>query len=118
TIGRKTKDRNSKTHRLDTAVPSNTDRINVVLPLGSYQARATTDKQCEDIMKIKFPDYNPQPRESLFPWAMHLRPGDIIVAYCELVCNAARRPQLRFIDGILLFDSMLHMICAHRRNLQ
>ncbi|CAM4965635.1 unnamed protein product [Rotaria socialis] len=118
TIGRKTKDRNSKTHRLDTAVPSNTDRINVVLPLGSYQARTTTDKQCEDIMKMKFPDYNPQPRESLFPWAMHLRPGDIIVAYCELVCNAARRPQLRFIDGILLFDSMLHMICAHRRNLQ
>ncbi|CAF2315895.1 unnamed protein product [Rotaria sp. Silwood2] len=140
TIGRKTKDCNSQTHANDLTVPSNTDRVNVVLSLLSYERRTTAAKQpklstetneniqtvettstllqSKDSIKVKLFNYNPQPRQSLFPWAMNLRPGDILVAYCELGCNAKKGPQLCLVDGILLFDSMLHVICADRRILR
>ncbi|CAF1052675.1 unnamed protein product [Rotaria sordida] len=140
TIGRKTKDRNSKIHINDTIAPLNTDRVNVILSLLSYERRSTAAKQHKlsthtnsnsqsvhttsthlqgkDHIKVKLFDNNPQPRQSLFPWAMSLRPGDILVAYCELGCNARQGPQLCLVDGILLFDTMLHVICADRRILR
>lgn len=108
-----------KTNKNDSTKPSNTDRLNVVLPLPKHQNNDNDNEQSKSSTQqddhVNLFGYNPQPHPSLFPWAMYLRPSDILVAYCELICTSARRPQLRLIDGVLLFDSMLHMICADRR---
>jgi hypothetical protein len=118
TVERRTKKRNPQTTTIDD------DRVNIFLSLLSYEQKTTssecitsTPSQSEDHTKVKLFRDNPQPRQSLFPWAMTLRPGDILVAYCELGRNASQKPQLCLVDGILLFDSMLYMIGIDRRTL-
>ncbi|CAF0807386.1 unnamed protein product [Rotaria sp. Silwood1] len=128
TVERKTKNRNLQTTTTNNITQSpNIDRVNVILSLLSYERKTpstvehtttSTLSQTRDHPKVKLFDHNPQPQQSLFPWAMYLRPGDILVAYCELGRNASQGPQLCLIDGILLFDSMLHMIGVDRRILQ
>ncbi|CAF4009531.1 unnamed protein product [Rotaria sp. Silwood2] len=112
-VERKTKKKYSQTTNVkDITESSNTDRVNVILSLLSYERKSTsaeytttsTLSQSKDHTKVKLFSHNPQPRQSLFPWAMHLRVGDILVAYCELGCNASQGPQLCLIDGILLYD--------------
>ncbi|UJR17117.1 hypothetical protein I4U23_004013 [Adineta vaga] len=105
TVERKNRNQNS----------SNTDRVNVVISLLSYHNK--TESTNEDAQVKAFRE-NPQPRQTLFPWVIHLRPGDILVAYCGLGRNSSQGPQLCMIDGILLYDSILHMTGIDRRILR
>ncbi len=127
TAERNTKKRNSQTTNVNDIIESsNTDRVNVLLSLLPYERKTTSpiehinsiDSQSKDHTKVKLFGHNPQARQSLFPWAMSLRPGDMLVAYCQLGLNASQGPILCLIDGILLFDSKLHMFGVDRRILQ
>jgi hypothetical protein len=123
TAERNTKKRNSQTRNVnDTTESLNTDRVNVLLSLLSYEHKTapttSTCSQSKDHTTVKLFDHNPQPRQSLFPWAISLRSGDILVAYCELGRNLSQGPILCLIDGILLFDSKLHMFGVDRRTLR
>jgi hypothetical protein len=127
TAERNTKKRNSQTRNVnDTTESSNTDRVNVLLSLLSYEHKTTSTtepttsilSQSKDHTIVKLFNDNPQPRQSLFPWAISLRSGDILVAYCELGRNLSQGPILYLIDGILLFDSKLHMFGIDRRTLR
>lgn len=127
TAERKTKKQNSQTKNVnDITESSNVDRVNIILSLLPYKNSTTStteptayaSSKSEDPEKLKLFRNNPQPRLSLFPWAMSLRTGDILVAYCELGRNASQGPLLCLVDGILLFDSKLHMFGVDRRILR
>lgn len=109
TVERKSKRQNSS----DDMKSTDTDRVNVVLNISSYDRKNSSEST--DNSRVKLFGQNPQPHQSLFPWAIYLRPGDILVTYCELGCNSSKGPQLCMIDGILLFDSILHMTGIDRR---
>lgn len=103
-------ERNSqkKTNENHLEQTSDVDRLNILFSLSSN----------EDQRKEKFFCDNPQPRQSLFPWAISLRPSDIIVAFCQLGFNGSKGPILCLVDAILLFDSKLHMFGIDRRILR
>ena len=96
--------RNSQT----TTNENDVNRVNILLSLLSN----------DDQRKEKLFSDNPQPRQSLFPWAISLRPSDILVAFCQLGFNRSKGPILCLIDAILLFDSKLHMFGIDRRILR
>ncbi|CAF1141919.1 unnamed protein product [Adineta ricciae] len=111
TVERKTKKQNPST----TAESLDSDRLNVVLSLVSYQHKIQSENEDEQVKVFR---QNPQPRQTLFPWAIYLRPGDILVAYCQLGRNSSQGPQICLVDGILLYDSILYMTGIDRRILR
>lgn len=87
---------------------SHFDRINILLSLSSNQNQTKNNLFTQ----------NPQPRQSLFPWATSLRPSDILVAFCQLGFNGSKGPILCLVDAILLFDSKLQMFGFDRRTIR
>ena len=94
------------------------DRAKILLSTLAYENKTHSTDVTDVQEKRKIFDRNPQPQQSLFPWAISLRPGDILVAYCQLGRNASYGPILCLVDGVLLFDSKLHIFGVDRRILR
>ncbi|CAF3853397.1 unnamed protein product [Adineta steineri] len=118
-VDRKIKKQHLPTENINTTVESlKINRVNILLSLLSYKQITYPAAQLNDHKKMKILQQNPQPRETLFPWAMSLRTGDILVAYCQFGYNTSYESVLYLIDGILLFDTKLQMFGIERRILR